>query len=350
MSALAPENLPLAVNGILFALAAAGIWIAGGRLSACADEICTRKRMGHAIMGLVFLAAATELPELATTLTAAIEQNASLVLNNMFGGITMQTVILAAADVTAVGAALTSFPRKPTPALQATLLILLLSLLLGIAMLGDLSVIAHVGLGSVLLTGAYLLVVYVLRNYDENSDWTPVALPEEEPEAEEHAAGLLQVLSMAQLVFGFFAASLVILICGIALVELADAIAAQTGLGTSFIGVTILAASTSLPELSTTIAAVRLGAYTMAISNIFGSNLIMLALLLPADFFYRGGPILSATDPSARFALVSGIAVSAVYLVGLLIRRKPRVLGMGADSVGVVGLYAMTLVALYLLR
>jgi cation:H+ antiporter len=56
---------------------------------------------------------------------------------------------------------------------------------------------------------------------------------------------------------------------GIALVTSAEAIAGQSGLGASFVGVTVLAAATSLPEISTTFAAVRLGAYTMAISNIF---------------------------------------------------------------------------------
>ena len=71
------------------------------------------------------------------------------------------------------------------------------------------------------------------------------------------------------------------------LVETAQTIADQSALGSSFIGVTLLAASTSLPRLSTTIAAVRLGAYTMALSSIFGSNLIMVLVLFPADMFYR---------------------------------------------------------------
>ncbi len=82
-----------------------------------------------------------------------------------------------------------------------------------------------------------------------------------------------------------------ILLAGMVLARVAEALAEQTGLGTSFIGGTLLAASTSLPELSTTIMAVRLGNYQMAVSNIFGSNSIMIALPFLADIFYREGPM-----------------------------------------------------------
>ena len=66
-------------------------------------------------MGLIFLAAITELPELVTTSAAALGGNAALALNNMFGGITMQTAILVVADAAALHVTLTSVPRKSHP-------------------------------------------------------------------------------------------------------------------------------------------------------------------------------------------------------------------------------------------
>lgn len=343
------HTVPLIVNLVLFAAGAAAIWHAGSRLSAYADAIADRKHIGKAVMGFVFLAAATELPEMATTFTAAITGNALLVLNNMFGGITMQTAILAAADVAAARAALTFYPRKPTPALEAALIILLLTLLIGITAMGDIAIIWHVGAGSIFLAAAYGLSVHLLRSYDDNSDWVPVDMPDEPEHDGEPLAGLSE-LDVPALIRRFAAASVVILICGVLLVHLTETIAVQSGLGQSFLGVTLLAASTSLPELSTTIAAARLGAYTMAISNIFGSNLIMLALLLPADMLYRDGPILRMVDGSAAFALVSGVLVTAIYLIGLLVRRKRKILGMGIDSALVVVVYAASLVVFYVLR
>src|SRR5690606_38020825 len=122
------------------------------------------------------------------------------------------------------------------------------------------------------------------------------------------------------------------LVCGLTLTASASALAIQTGFGSSFLGVTLLAVATSLPEVSTTFAAVRIGASTMAISNIFGSNLLLVALLFPADVAYRGGPLLAAVDPTTSLALASGLAVTLVYVAGMLIRSRRRVLGMGIDS------------------
>jgi len=345
------KNISLLHNILLFAAAAIGVWIAGAKLSAYADEISDRKRIGKAIMGLVFLAAATELPEMVTTFTAALEGNAALVLNNMFGGITLQTAILVVADVVAVGSALTFYPRKSTSALEAALLALLLTFLLAITLVGEVEFIWHVGIGSTAVAFAYLLSIYLLRRFDRTDGWVPVEIPEESKKQIDHIKiSSLENLSYAQLVFRFGAASFVILICGVLLVGAAETIATQSGLGSSFIGVTLLAGATSLPELSTTISAVRLGAYTMAISNIFGSNLIMLMLLLPADLLYFKGAILRSVDRTAEFALIAGILVTIVYLIGLLVRSKRRVLGMGIDSLVVLCLYGATLIIFYQLR
>ena len=90
-----------------------------------------------------------------------------------------------------------------------------------------------------------------------------------------------------------------------------------------------------------------MGAYTMAISNFFGSNLIMVALILPADFAYRGGPILAEVDKVAQFSIVTGILVTAIYISGILIRRTPRMFGAGIDSILVLTVYLLGLIGAY---
>ena len=141
-----------------------------------------------------------------------------------------------------------------------------------------------------------------------------------------------------------------ILVFGVGLVIAAEQIANLTGLGTSFVGATLLAGSTSLPELSTTIMAVRLHSYTMAISNIFGSNLIMVLLILPADIAYTSGPVLEHADKSAIFALTCGILVTAIYVIGMMVRVHRRMFGMGYDSLTVLVVYVVSLFGLYALR
>ncbi len=349
--ALGLSGAPLYVNLLLFAACAAGVWIAGTRLTVYADEVAGRKHLARGLVGLIFLASATELPEIVTTLTAAVEQKAKLVLGNMYGGIALQTTILAVVDAFFVRAALSGYPRKPTNVLEAVLLILLLGLILGFTALEGRIGIAHVGAGSIILAATYLTSIFLLRGYDEHVDWVPVDLPAQHASSGEapHRPNVTD-LTLNGIYIRVAACCAAILFFGTLIVQLADSLAVQTGLGQSFVGATFLAATTSLPELSTTITAARLGAYTMAISNIFGSNLIMVVLLLPADIAYSQGRILAEAGPSEIFAIIVGIVVSAIYAVGLLVRRKPRFWNMGLDSVLILTVYVASLFALYALR
>lgn len=344
-------DLPLGITLLMFAVAAAGVWFAGVRLTLAADEISDRLRIGQAFMGLVFLASATELPEIVTTVTAALVGNATLVLNNMFGGIALQTTILAIADAAVARFPLTVFPRSPTPILEACALALLLCLLQSTILIGETHLIFGLGISTVLLASAYTATIYLFWSRDKSSAWRPIKILEERHGRDTAKAGSAAGgTTTRRLCLSFAVAAAAILVFGVLLVTLAEVIAEQTGLGASFIGVTLLAGATSLPELSTTLTAVRLGAYTMAISNIFGSNLIMLFLLLPADAFYRPGPILDQVDKSASFALTTGLAVTLIYIIGLVARRPMRAFGMGFDSIAVLAVYAGSLIALYGLR
>jgi cation:H+ antiporter len=73
-------------------------------------------------------------------------------------------------------------------------------------------------------------------------------------------------------------------------------------------------------------------------------------VILPADLFYRQGEILREADGMARLALLSGILVTTIYVIGLLVRKKWRVLGMGADSILVLCVYFASVYAFYLAR
>lgn len=344
------HSFPVALNFLMFAAFAAGVWFAGARLTYLADELSDRLKLAKSTIGLVFLALATSLPEVATTLTAAIAQNAELVLNNLFGGIGLQTAVLAFADLWVRGA-ISNYPRKANHALEAVLLVGLLAIMQAAIIVQEPVSILSVGFGSVLVGFAYVGTILLLRHYAALSDWVPIDLP---PELESGIIPLLLADDRAQptntLLMKSLLTCVAILIFGIGLVLVAETLAVQTGLGSSFVGVTFLAAATSLPELTTTITAVRMGAYTMAISNIFGSNLIMIVLVFPADILYRQGPILRDAGQSTQLALTLGVLVTAIYLVGMIVRRKPTVGRMGIDSMFVVTAYLAGLMLFYLVR
>lgn len=341
-------SVPMLVAG--FVAAAVVVWFAGTRLAVLGDEIAERLELTREFVGLIFLATVTELPEIVTTVTAARVENAQLVLGNLFGGISINTAILAVTDFFAVRYALTSWPRKPTHALVAVMLIVLLSALLAVTLIGDVAAISHIGIGAIVLAVGFPVVIGLQRGFDQKSSWAPIDLPEDLDRGvvmreREHFEGQ----STAYLLFKAVIYSALIFAAGMALALLADEMAVKTGLGASFVGVTLLAAATSMPELSTTLAAARIGAYTMAIANIFGSNLIMLALILPADVAYVAGPILSEAGLAAQFSIAVGIMVTAIYVAGILIRRTPSILGAGLDSWLVMAVYLGSLAGLFFL-
>jgi cation:H+ antiporter len=142
----------------------------------------------------------------------------------------------------------------------------------------------------------------------------------------------------------------VLFIAGVTTAEVGSALASQTGLGEGFLGATLLAFSSSLPEMTTTIGAVRLGAYALAVSNIFGTNAFLVALLFVADIFYRQEPILQAVDRSAVFIAAIGILTTTVYLLGMIERHNRAIFGMGVDSLIVLIIYPLSVGILFLLH
>src|SRR4051794_27725990 len=82
----------------IFAVSAAVIWVAGVRLSTSTEAIDTQLKLGSALGGLLLLAIATNLPELAITLAAAVRHNLDIAVGNILGGVALQTVVLVALD------------------------------------------------------------------------------------------------------------------------------------------------------------------------------------------------------------------------------------------------------------
>lgn len=343
------------LNFLLFALAAAGIWFAGTRLERYADAIARRTGMGHAFVGLLLLAAATSLPEVAATLTAVLIGNTSLAVHNLLGGVVLQTGVLALADVVGGPRAITHRTPRHVLIIEGLGVVFLLAIVLVGGSLGK-SVEPSLqgtagwlagGLWGCVLLLAFLLVLYTVHVRQGHPRWQPTAGDDDSPESgpadgpqdgagaqgrAEAGARRLENWSGARLGFAFATGSLVVLVAGWLVAHTGDALAHQTGMGASFVGATLMALATSLPEISTTTAAVRAGNDEMAISNILGSNAFDVTLLAAVALFAGAPALLEAGTASAAFAAALGILVTCVYLWGMLERRDRTVLRMGWDS------------------
>ena len=114
---------------LIFAASAAVVWVAGIQLSNSTDSLDLRLGLGEALGGVVLLAVATNLPEIAITASAALAHNLGIAIGNILGGIAIQTVVLVALDV-AMGpeSALTTRAASLVLVLEGMLVVIVLAI------------------------------------------------------------------------------------------------------------------------------------------------------------------------------------------------------------------------------
>ena len=344
------RDLALWQNAGIFAASAALVWFAGTRVAEYADAIARRTRLGHAAAGLLLLAGITSLPEIAVSVTASAGGNAQLAVNNLLGSVAMQVAILAVADAVIGKDALTAVIPNPVVLIQIALNVLVLSLVGAAVVAGDWGVLG-VGIWSCLLLLAYVGSIWLISKAEGRPTWVvdPSARPPRRARKKE-AENAQERRPLSRLALGIAAGGAAILAAGFLLSQTGEAIAAQTGLGQSLGGYLLVAISTSLPEVSTVIASVKLGRYVMAVSDIFGTNLFNGGLVFVVDAVYRGGPVLNEVGAFSAFAALLGVVVSALFLLGLLERRDRTLLRMGYDSFAVLGTYLVGVAVLFTLK
>ena len=115
----------------------------------------------------------------------------------------------------------------------------------------------------------------------------------------------------------------------------------------TFIGTSLVAITTSMPELVTALAAVRLGAFDLAVGNLFGSNAFNMAAFFFADAAFREGPLLSAVDPAHALTALWSILLMNVGLMGIMYRVEKRYLLIEPDSMAMIVGYFLGLWLLF---
>lgn len=274
----------------------------------------------------------TSLPEVATTATAAAIPNPSMAASNVFGSVSTNLLILAIADFASPTPLVL---RVPVAAVirQGLVALGVLSVAAAGIVLGD-PLIGFVGIGPMVIAGIVILSFVVMGQIGA----APKAA--DEPKVEE-----MEGPSLARLVVKLGGVGLVVVVAGAVAAQSADAFAEDLGLASGFVGFVLLAAATSLPEVSATIGAVRVGLGGLAAANIFGSNMFNVALLVVADLSYRQGALLDALGSDVLVSLVLAAVLIAAYLVPL--RWPARAVGrLGMGSVVVMAGYLMGAVVL----
>jgi len=311
------------------------ILIAGSRLVRYADAIAEKTRLGRLWIGLLLLALITSMPELITGVSSVVlVKLPDLGLGTLLGSCLFNLSILAVLDVMHRQSPLLN-EASPRHMLSAGLGILLIGLAAGGILTGDWFSrlpVGWVGIPSFIIIIVYLAGVWGMYRHERGHH---VSLPETHvPQYADSSTGL--VWSKCAL------AAVSVIGAGVWLSFVGDEIAATTGWGTSFVGSLFLAISTSLPELTVAIAAMRLGAVDMAVADILGANMLDVAHIFTVDLFYTGGTIFSAVSGAHLITAAVVAVMSLVVIAGLRFRRKRK-------TFFVISWYGLALLCLYIL-
>lgn len=343
------SGLPLWLLLALFVIGAAVIWVAGVYLSKTTDALDDRLHLGSALGGLIVLAVATNLPEIAITVSAAASGSVDVAVGNILGGIALQTVVIAVLDLFGRRgrgvAPLTYRAASLGLVLEAIVVVAVLAVVIGGSQLPPGLVLARLSPDVVLIAIIWLVGLFLVRRAGHHLPWHEDGAAPDTSRAHPSGSGTqnqdrIARMSTAKIAIIFGVCALATLGAGVLVETAGDAAFGRLGLSGVLFGATVLALATSLPEISTGLQAVRQGDDGLAISDIFGGNAFLPVLFLVATLI-SGTAVLPQANAADVFLTALAIVLTLVYAVGLIFRPCRRVLGMGVDSVAVVGLYLL---------
>jgi cation:H+ antiporter len=327
-----------------FLFAATVIIIAGSFLTRFADAIAELTGLGRLVIGSVLLAGATSLPELTVDISAVRMDLADLAVGDLLGSSLMNLLILAILDLfyRSRGSMLS---RQAAAHALSGLVAAGLATIVGLGLLTGTALapysIAGVGLGTVLVALGYAFGVRMIFLDQRISIRTATEQPGAAVPPPIHT-------SLGRNLSGFVVCAAVIFFAGPRLAHAAGTLADLTGLGNTFVGTTLVAFCTSLPELVSMIAALRMGAADLAIGNVFGSNAFNMVLLLPLDIVHRG-PLLAAVSPKHAITCLAAILATQVAIMGQLYQVERRARLIEPDAWLVIVIVAAALALIYYL-
>jgi cation:H+ antiporter len=287
------------------------IFFAGQRVAKYGDTISERTGIGQVWMGVIAIALITSLPELFTGISAVTLVDApDLTVGNLIGANAFNLFNLALLDIFHRNGSIMSVASQShrlTGWFSLVLMALVAVFIFVSARFSTMS-LGWIGWYTPVIIIFYLFSVRQVFYYEKKHPAT------KEPSHHPVEMSLKRV-------YVYFGISAVFIIgAGIWLATIGDEIAQVTGWGQSFVGSLFLAFTTTLPEMTVSFTAMRIGAVDMAVANLIGSNLFNLTIIPVIDLIYGKGPVLAQVSESHVFTAVAVILMSIIFLAGLRFR------------------------------
>jgi len=287
-----------------------GNWLVNGGIG-----IAKKFRISNLVIGMTIVAFGTSSPELAASIAAAGDHSAIILGNIVGSNIANVGMVIGVAAILTPLAIQKSVLRKEIPIMLGVAALLVL-----LSIDGELSQYD----GILLLIGLGIFVVYTFRS----------ALKQREKSKDDTNSGKNNVYLKS---IGLIGIGIILLYIGAILtVDNAVVIASEFGLSETIIGLTVIAIGTSLPELITSIIAIRKGHSDIGIGNIIGSNIYNILMIMGVGASLGG--VLITADVYVDYAIM------IIFSLSLLIGLKTKIINrtMGIILAAGYGLYLIT--------
>ncbi|MBC8207199.1 MAG: sodium:calcium antiporter [Kiritimatiellales bacterium] len=317
---------------IYFIATAAVIIFAGAKLSVLAEKLAGQLNISSSTVGLLLVSVITSLPELATSLSAAVQVGQpGLAAGNTIGSDLFNLMIIALCDTIFLKKGILRQAGHHTASLRRYLLMISM-ILLTLTLPNQVSVAGmHFNAGSLVIIALYLVLFFRTHHADTG-----------------HAdAASADRSQLPQTLLKFCAAAAAIVLAGMLLAQLGDQIAKETGLEQSFVGTLFLALATSLPELTVSITAVRIGAFDLMVGNVVGSNMFNVFVTALSDVAYTKEAFHIPENISPSLLFIGGCTITMTLISLIAVRQKRKAKGLAWESVLILLLYVTGLCAMY---
>jgi len=315
------------------------IFYSGKRVAKYGDAIAEKTGLGGLWIGVILVSVATSLPELFTGVGSTVFVNApNLTVGNLFGANTYNLVNIATLDFLNKGAPLLSAVSTGQLLTAVLSLIPLTIAALGIFLNSRLPGISFVNISlySILILISYFISTQIIFKFEKRQQTV------KELNAEEKTLFKYDNISLKTACICYGLSALAIAGAGIWLAYLGDDLARLLNLGQNFIGSLFLGFATTLPEITVSIAALRLGAKELAVANMVGSNLFNITIIFLNDVLYRKAPIFSVLNQQHIFTAFIVVLMTVVVISALILKPKKK------TRIGLSG-YAVILVVIFII-
>ncbi len=317
------------------------IFFAGKNLVKYGDILAEKLNIGRSIIGLIFIASVTSLPELITGISAAAYvQSPDLVAGEIFGSCMANLFLLAILDAFVRDQPLTTKVHYGFTLSSAFGVVLIT--FAGVSLLLDdiIPSIGWVSVSSFVIMFVYIIALKLTTDYEKRLLKTAAREVAEELHYEK--------VQLKEVIIKSILFSILIIFAAIFLPDVGHKITEIFGLSETFFGSLFIAISTSLPELAVSIAAVRLNLVQIAVANLLGSNIFNIFILPIADIFYTKGSILSNMSLTNLLPAGFSVLMTGIVIVGLIYKAERKFLPLAYESIVLIFVYIVGIYIIFI--